>query len=345
MPVKKSRVKKSKPPPDHQAPLQFINAIPQSEAEKARVRSVVRSNATKYQWQHARVSESASAKDVSIQQSAASHGLLNPVDDQTKDPAGTALYGADYEQSPAITWDTSLFPNNVLGEVKDFNALHPYQTRAILDTSSSGSSNTEDSAVTTPPSDGLLTLLGSGFCDPFNVYPSELPRSKVGELVWHSIQSLPQLLPPPPDNIQSPTADAWHSSLMQNRGLFHAFLYGAVIHDRASRGLLNDKVSPELFYTQTEAVKGLTRDLSDPAIFCTDEIILAVLCLAVNGVKQYTTEPARVPSQGPLKSLRMLDIYGILDVVPIHAEGLARLVAVRGGLQNIKMLGLAEAIS
>ena len=159
------------------------------------------------------------------------------------------------------------------------------------------------------------------------------------------IRSLPQLLPPPPDNIQSPTADAWHSSLMHNRGLFHAFLYGAVIHDRASRGLLNDKVSPELFYTHTEAVRGLTKDLSDPAIFCTDEVILAVLCLAVNGVKQYTTEPARVPSQGPLRSLRMLDIYGILDVVPIHAEGLARLVAVRGGLQNIKMLGLAEAIS
>ena len=188
MPVKKSRVQKSKPPPQHQAPLQFINAIPQSDAEKARVRSAVRSNATKYQWQHARAPESASVKVGATEQSDASHRELNHVNDRTKEPVRTGLYGADYEQSPATAWHTSLFANKVLGEVEDFTALHPYQTRAILDTSSSDSSNTEDSVATTPPLDGLLTLLGSGFCDPFNVYPSDLPGSKVGELVWHSIQ-------------------------------------------------------------------------------------------------------------------------------------------------------------
>jgi hypothetical protein len=41
----------------------------------------------------------------------------------------------------------------------------------------------------------------------------------------------------------------------------------------------------------------------------------------------------------------MLDHYGALNTMVMHAEGLAKLVAMRGGLSKLKIEGLTAIIS
>jgi hypothetical protein len=53
----------------------------------------------------------------------------------------------------------------------------------------------------------------------------------------------------------------------------------------------------------------------------------------------------RSPSQGPLKSLQSLDVYSSTSFVPLHAEGLAMLIEMRGGLEMVEMKGLAAVFS
>jgi hypothetical protein len=95
-------------------------------------------------------------------------------------------------------------------------------------------------------------------------------------------------------------------------------MYGAIVHTRACRGLLNSRNFAELLYSHTEAISELNKEMRDPIRACTDDNILAVVCLAHNGLLDASTvDPARSPSQAPLKSLQMLDLYGTLGL-PLH---------------------------
>jgi hypothetical protein len=53
----------------------------------------------------------------------------------------------------------------------------------------------------------------------------------------------------------------------------------------------------------------------------------------------------RSPFQPPLRSLQWRDIYGSQPSNPVHMAGLAELVKLRGGLENIRLPGLASALS
>ena len=47
-----------------------------------------------------------------------------------------------------------------------------------------------------------------------------------------------------------------------------------------------------------------------------------------------------------MNTLQGIDIYGgRLDTVKIHNDGLAKMVSIRGGLNNVEFLGLAAMIS
>jgi len=47
-----------------------------------------------------------------------------------------------------------------------------------------------------------------------------------------------------------------------------------------------------------------------------------------------------------MNAMQGLDVYGgRLDTVPMHTEGLARMLSIRGGLDKIQFPGLAAMIS
>jgi len=85
--------------------------------------------------------------------------------------------------------------------------------------------------------------------------------------------------------------------------------------------------------------------MRDPSRACTDDNIPAVICLAYNGLNVAAVEPAKSPSQAPLMSLQMVDHYGALNTVVMHAEGLAKLVTMSGSLSKLEIEGLAAIIS
>lgn len=94
-----------------------------------------------------------------------------------------------------------------------------------------------------------------------------------------------------------------------------------------------------------ETVKGINRSIQYDSTACNDDNILAVLALAISGPAKNTTA-AKVPSQGPLKALQCLDICGgALEIVPSHAAGLMKMISIRGGLNDLKVPGLAQQIS
>lgn len=79
---------------------------------------------------------------------------------------------------------------------------------------------------------------------------------------------------------------------------------------------------------------------------CKQGLAATVTSLRCHGMAAYGWEEPiqRIrgsPNQGPLKSLRSLDVYSSMRFVPLHAEGLAMPIEMRGGLEMIKMEGLA----
>lgn len=94
-----------------------------------------------------------------------------------------------------------------------------------------------------------------------------------------------------------------------------------------------------------EVVRGVNRSFDDPITRCDDDNLLAVLTLAFHG-QSIPPQSSKPPMQGPMNAMQGLDIYtGYIDTVPMHVAGLQRMLALRGGLGNIKFPGLAAMIS
>ena len=102
--------------------------------------------------------------------------------------------------------------------------------------------------------------------------------------------------------------------------------------------------SPEQMQCYTETIRGVHHKFADTSMSCEDENILAVYALSYHGELRLHP-PVTAPSQGPLTTLQLLHLYGgRLHTVNVHLQGLAKMLALRGGLSKIKLPGLAQAI-
>ncbi len=126
--------------------------------------------------------------------------------------------------------------------------------------------------------------------------------------------------------------------------LFYTWMHCAAVHIRVLRGL-DVYVSKEIILGHSEVIRLLNEEMQDLVRACTDGNILAVSGMASYGWDESSCRTMKSPSQGPLKSLQGLNAYSMMKSVPSHTEGLAKLVEMRGGLQNIEMEGLAATLS
>jgi hypothetical protein len=158
-------------------------------------------------------------------------------------------------------------------------------------------------------------------------------------------QSLLQTFPPDNGNLEKSVAHLLYQQCLSQRLLFHAFLFSQFARNRLNATFRSTNDSHEMIVCHLETVKGINRSIQYGPTACSDENIIAVLALAISGPAAATKSP-KAPSQGPLKALQCLDIYGgALEKVPSHAAGLMKMVSMRGGLEGLKLPGLAQQIS
>jgi hypothetical protein len=140
---------------------------------------------------------------------------------------------------------------------------------------------------------------------------------------------------------------------MSDRTLFTALLYGALSHRKVRDknrgvlgGLLRDQEDREAVMCESATLRLLNEVLHDPTQAVNDAVILSVLCMSTNKHDDTALRSsAQSPFYPPLKNLQWLDIYGTLSPNPVHAQGLAQLISMRGGLESLTLPGLAATIS
>ena len=129
----------------------------------------------------------------------------------------------------------------------------------------------------------------------------------------------------------------------RNRTLFHASLFCQLTRNRVFPTAPFD--ARESMQCYTETIRGVHEKFADASMSCDDENILAVYALSFHGEPRPDVQVA-APSQGPLTTLQLLHLYGgRLQTVNLHLQGLAKMLNLRGGLSEIKLPKLAQAIS
>lgn len=145
-----------------------------------------------------------------------------------------------------------------------------------------------------------------------------------------------------PDSINS-TAKAWFAAGMQSPVLFNLLLWSAGSH-RDFKNMSDNKNScPKALSYKVECIRRLNEVLSGGDKAVTDEVILTVLGLAAHdGVMIHEKRPRPFHSQ--LKNAGELNFYGAIQYVPEHMKAVTKLVALRGGIDQMSMGGLAESL-
>jgi hypothetical protein len=101
-----------------------------------------------------------------------------------------------------------------------------------------------------------------------------------------------------------------------------------------------------LIFFELESIKMVNAAIQKPSRALSDAVILSVSCLVnVRGDELMWDENLRSPFQSPLRSLQCLDMYRSLFPNPVHLSGLAQLIELRGGLEQIKLPGMAPILS
>jgi hypothetical protein len=96
----------------------------------------------------------------------------------------------------------------------------------------------------------------------------------------------------------------------------------------------------------SQIIESLNQRMRNVETQCSDSSILCVVGVTTYGpLMAKPLERTRWPSQGPLTNLNCLDTLGRLPSVQLHINGLAQLVGMRGGIQNVKTPGMAPLIS
>ena len=167
----------------------------------------------------------------------------------------------------------------------------------------------------------------------------------ISEFLSKVIYFVGQQFPYSKAEFTSSVAEMFLQKCFSQQGLFHAFLYAQLARNAAMDPRNRKSQEWALFFCHMKTVQDINRRFADPETSCDDDNILAVFTLAYHGPVQ-TGAPVISPSQGPLKDLQLLNIYGGgIESVPMHIEGLTKMVSLRGGASNVRIPGLPERIS
>ncbi|KAK0113474.1 hypothetical protein ONS96_014338 [Cadophora gregata f. sp. sojae] len=186
---------------------------------------------------------------------------------------------------------------------------HPLEAddRQIVASSGESSKDAEDlpeemSAIMRLPDPQVLGML-----EPFNTLPiSGSPRL---QLLMHHYNTVlvNTLIPVNPK-------DKWFNYAITDSALFHATMMHAAMHQRVVSGGMDQREQIQL---ETNAIMMVNQRLEDPVLSKSDVTIGAVVCLVL-----------------------LENQEGNLALSNIHMNGLQKMVALRGGIDNLGLAGV-----
>lgn len=107
--------------------------------------------------------------------------------------------------------------------------------------------------------------------------------------------------------------------------------------------------NPIRLYHKIQTMRLLKVELEDPEKSRLDDVILVVLALSANEIETVANnikeKKIQSPFHSPLTSVQWLDIYGSISHIKAHVLAMRRLVDQKGGLESIKLEGLAEVLA
>jgi hypothetical protein len=143
-------------------------------------------------------------------------------------------------------------------------------------------------------------------------------------------------------------AREWLPVASQNATVLNVFLFTASLHLETLRGpgtLSRKKIRTEQLHHKGEAIRGINDALFDPKYCQSDELIQNVLFLAMNETGEEEELPDPSPFIAPLQNVQWLGVYGTRRYVMSHVTALQVMIRRRGGIRNIKSVGLPWLIS
>jgi hypothetical protein len=138
-------------------------------------------------------------------------------------------------------------------------------------------------------------------------------------------------------------AKAWISAALTTPLLFHALVFAALIHRDFMRWSRIYPDSPLALSHKLIAIQKLKEVISSGEEVSRDEVILAILILACQDIVNVTRKKELFNS--PLQKGSWLNVYGNIQQIPAHLKAVMTLVALRGGLENLELKGLAQIIT
>ncbi|RAL11920.1 uncharacterized protein BO97DRAFT_443623 [Aspergillus homomorphus CBS 101889] len=217
-------------------------------------------------------------------------------------------------------------------------------SRALLMTSSS--------SCFTP---GYVDIFGAGRFDPFQTHPVNSLNMSKNEVVaseYYCLEVLwPGLTPVSPGHDANPASTNWFPLALADPTLFTAFVFGSLSHKRVQ--WLKGTIPAHAFLPseqqmlqlcETETIRNVTREVSDPTRAVCDAVILSVICMAHNVADNEHMKGQKLPFTAPMQRLQWLDIYSSLPPNLVHIKGLTQMVKMRGGLENLTLPGLAPTL-
>jgi hypothetical protein len=101
-----------------------------------------------------------------------------------------------------------------------------------------------------------------------------------------------------------------------------------------------------LMFFELESIKMVNEAIKNPSRALSDEVITSVGCLVLSSWDELKwDENLGSPFQSPLRDLQWLGIFGSLLSNPVHLSGLAQLIKLRGGLEQIKLPKISSILS
>lgn len=125
--------------------------------------------------------------------------------------------------------------------------------------------------------------------------------------------------------------------------LFNALMWGSSVHF----DIVADKQGldeGERISYKAETIRLLKEDLCDPSKSLEDDQLMAMFVLATHDSSE-PPETVRDTFKVALDNVRWLKVYWRMRVSSIHFDALFTALAIRGDLDTIERVGLAEIIS
>ena len=142
----------------------------------------------------------------------------------------------------------------------------------------------------------------------------------------------------------------WIQLITTSPVCFFAHTFAQAMFETLYQPSNSDRTRRRAAVYYSKAIQAVKQNMSKAEDACADDNLLAVLALAqhqpVEAFDISVPTSEYWPKQGPLDSLRLLNIYGgPVHDVPVHAEAFSRLIMLRGGLEEIRLPGLRAMIS